>query len=216
MKNKFIFSVASFCLFFGQMIAQKAGSISINQSFAYYGLDNDMKFSINNYPCSSIVIKTNNGTVKNYGNCQFQIIPTERRDIKLTFFQTQKGDTTLIGTKVLSLKIFTDFIVRLSTYAAIKDSLIGNGALLATDGVIAHANGYCSEYFKPKIVEVRVLGVRNSEPLFDLKCKSAAFSDEIMEAFKMMKTGDKLFIFTQLKSLIDDVLQEKTISLTIK
>lgn len=215
MKTKAFF----FCVFYllsGQTVAQKGVLINISQSFAYYRLDNVIKFSIDNYPCASIIIKTNNGTVRNYGDCQLQIIPTERSDIKLSFFQSKKGDTVLIGTKMLTLKNFTDFVVNLVTQSAVEGGHISKSALLVTNGLYAYANGYCSEATKTNITTVHIVGIRNMEPLFDLKCSSGVFSDDIMEAFKIMKTGDKLFISAQVKSLGTDALQLKTINLTIK
>jgi hypothetical protein len=197
-------------------MAQKTAKVTTNQTFVNYQLDNSIKFSIN-YPCESVIVKTDNGTVKNYGDCHCQVIPSELRDVKLSFFKSKNSDTLLIGETRLTVRVFSDFTPYLTTQDAIKDSSISKSALLFTDGLLAYPNGgYCSEQMKVRITKVHIVGVRNDLPLFDLTCSSGIFSSEIMESFKKMQVKDELFILGQANDLTGAVVQLKSIHLTIK
>jgi predicted nucleic acid-binding Zn finger protein len=165
------------------------------QLFVYVGVDNPITAVVENCSCDSIVLTTDNGSIKRTGNCQYLLSVKKTGKTKISVKRLAYVDTINVGYTLYNAVKVPDPVVSLSGF---KSGSMINKALLRQGGLIPHLENFG---FTPetRITEFKIVVLRQDSVLWCKKIIGNMIKKELDDYIDELKESD-VIIFCEIKA----------------
>ena len=169
---------------------------------------------VENYPCSSLIVQTNNGTITKVDPCKYLFRPKEPGLTTIAIHIKQGRKYKKIGASLYRAKIYHEAFPCIGSHCGndtiAKENLLAQGGIRA---VMAGEYG-CGNY---RIVSYAVALFRKGVPICHFETTNAEYSPAMKETFQKLEPLDQL-LFYNITYTVNKEYQYQTVPLylTIK
>lgn len=193
MKRLFLFFAAQ--IFMQHLQAQHFALGNDKFNIAYIGLDNPISIAVENCPCNSIVLKVNNGTITGK-DCKFIYRGIEPGFANLTVYKKSGDNLKKVGQYGFRVKRIPPPVFKIGPYGIsyfYADRKANKSVLTSQQFVRAELEGF--DYDAKMLIDsfsVKIFNVDSAitNTYFNISNK---ISQQIINAFSKLKTGDVIF-----------------------
>jgi hypothetical protein len=174
--------------------SQKFTFSLLRQNIAYIGFDNPISCTVEGYPCKSVILSTENGTIEKIEPCIYNFRPSKVQDTKFSIYIIiEKNKKKKIGELFIRARNIPDPIA----YVGGKDSgKISLGSFKAQGGISAGSGRGFGIDVKYTVKSFKVTAYRNKELLFFYAGDSNLFTEEIRNLFNTLQAADVILFFS--------------------
>jgi hypothetical protein len=188
---KFIFLLA--VLHFSPLLpAQESIIAKANQpNLAYLGINNPLHVLADGYPCKSLFLRTDNGSIEKMG-CYYNYSPSRTGTAILTIYKRQDGKSVKLKSYKWEVHPFPKPIAQVGPHENGSD--VQKGSFCAQAGVAAFPPCGFGFELMFKVVSFSFIIMRDSTIQFSTQITGNLFNINIHEACKAMSTGSVVLI----------------------
>lgn len=209
-----------FILLFVLMISehsysQRAVVSMMKENIAYLGVHSPIKAIIENLPCDSCFLTTDNGIIKKEEDCFFYINPSMLGEALIFVNKIVGIDTIAVDTQIIRVQTFPEnsIIARVNNQT---HGTVSKLQLIAQLGVFASLD-IVDININYKVLNYRVFIIRKNSALFIINNEGRKFNDAVIDAFKTLQSGDEVIITGIIAVGPDNIERRlKAIELTIE
>lgn len=170
--------------------AQQVAIENARNNYAYAALDCTLFIAANNLPCSSLFVKTNNGTIRREQGCEFIFTPKEVGPATIFVYKTSKNDTTLLQKRDYRIKSWPKQTAKLGGKVS---GSIRSAIFKAQIGVSVDVENFDISTRIP-ITSFRFKILRNGDVITDVKNIGEHFNEIAQKAQSQIRAGDVVMI----------------------
>jgi hypothetical protein len=162
------------------------------QTTVYIGVDNPLNIIVEGYPCKSLVVETNNGTISKLNDCNFNYHPSKLGPAVFTVSTWKKN-------KLKKLEEVTWSVIPLPRPRAIVGgfpnlSEIPVAAFKAQGGVVAYGFDEMGFEIKFTVIDFDLMIMKDGVVNFNAHNNGNAFSEETKNGIRSLEPGSHVLI----------------------
>jgi GldM C-terminal domain len=158
---------------------------------AYIGLDNPLSCTVEKEPCDSVFLSTDNGTITKLSCNTYWYAPVKVADSKITVSVRKNKKAREIGSIIIRAREIPN---PTALIGGINDGQISKNNLSVQQGVASALVPSIGIDVKFMVTEFQLSIVRKDSVLFSFKNVGARFSENVRQAFTLLKKGDTIII----------------------
>jgi hypothetical protein len=181
------------CLIFltNYCVGQNFTVTPLKNNKVYLGVDNPLNSVVENFPCKSVFLSTENGKITKSG-CHFNYHPARIEDAKIKILIKENGQLKEIGHAYLRVRDFPPPVAYVGVFNGGK---IKKESLIAQTGIGASAEPSLGFELSFRVDSFFTCIVRKDSVLYSCKKRNNLFSTELISVFKSLEAGDEIIFF---------------------
>lgn len=185
--NKII-TVTAFSLITATTYSQMFSVSADKMNVIYIGVPNPLSVAVENTPCNSIDITTNNGSIEKQEKCHYFIMPEKTGIADVQVYKTQGKNKKIIGEMRYRVKLIPDPTAKVGNVTVGE---LSKGIFCAQVGVIAYLENFDFD-FRFIVTGFTVMILRGNRVVYSGTNTGARFDDEMLKQFKKVENGDMI------------------------
>ena len=167
---------------------------------AYLGMENTMSCMVEGVSCESIILSTNNGSIKKFSACYYVYKPSTTGDVKIRVSKNANNKFKKIGEFSILVRNIPDPV---AWVGGLSGGYIRKDALNAQEGIGSCLPTFLGIYVNYEVKSFVITAIRKNEQLFFKSYNNNMFSPEIHELFKTLQKDDTV-LFSSISILMSD------------
>jgi GldM C-terminal domain len=190
-------------LMLGNAVCQKIAIENHRNQVVYPAIDFPLTVVVEDLPCASLFLTTDNGKIKGSG-CDYQYIAEWVGNSKVFIHQIKGRDTVLLGEKTFYVKSFPPQTAKIGNQSSGK---MKEAMLKAQRGLIIPVDGF-DITAKIPVNRFQMRIIRANESIAFVENQGGAFNDAASVALSKIKHGDKV-IFNEIYAFMPGMKAEE-------